>query len=61
VLFRGFQPGTLNPEPLNLGLFEKENIALCNALSKAGISGSLKTMKGNLDKKSDKGNGGRQF
>ena len=36
---------------IGLMLFEKENIALRNALSKAGVSGSLKTMRGTLDKK----------
>lgn len=39
---------------IGLMLFEKENIALRNALSKAGVSGSLKTMRGNLGKKFDK-------
>jgi hypothetical protein len=39
---------------IGLMLFEKEHIALRNALSKAGVSGSLKTMRGNLDKKFDK-------
>jgi hypothetical protein len=34
-------------------LFEKEHIAIRNALSKAAVSGSLKTMRGNLDKKFD--------
>jgi hypothetical protein len=35
-------------------LFEKERIAIRNALSKAGVSGNLKKMRGNLDKKFDK-------
>jgi hypothetical protein len=39
---------------IGLMLFEKENIAIRNALSKAGVSGSLKTMRGNLGKKFDK-------
>lgn len=36
---------------VGLMLFEKEHIALRNALSKAGISGILKTMRGKLEKK----------
>jgi hypothetical protein len=39
---------------IGLMLFEKENIALRKALSKAAVSGSLKTMRGTLDKKFDK-------
>jgi len=39
---------------IGLMLFEKENTALRKALSKAGVSGSLKTMRGNLDKKFNK-------
>jgi hypothetical protein len=39
---------------IGLMLFEKEHIAIRNALSKAGVSGSLKTMRGNLGKKFDK-------
>jgi len=35
---------------IGLMLFEKENVALRKALSKAGVSGSLKTMRGNLGK-----------
>lgn len=38
---------------IGLMLFEKENIALRKALSKAGVSGSLKTMRSNLGKKFD--------
>ena len=38
---------------IGLMLFEKENIALRKALSKAGVSSSLKTMRGNLGKKFD--------
>ena len=38
---------------IGLMLFEKENIALRKALSKAAVSGSLKTMRGTLDKKFD--------
>jgi len=38
---------------IGLMLFEKENITLRKALSKAGVSGSLKTMRGNLGKKFD--------
>jgi len=36
---------------IGLMLFEKEHIALRNALSKAGVSGSLKTMRGKMGKK----------
>jgi len=39
---------------IGLMLFEEENIALRKALSKVGVSGSLKTMRGALDKKFDK-------
>lgn len=38
---------------IGLMLFEKEHIAIRNALSKAGISGSLKKMRGDLGKKFD--------
>ena len=38
---------------IGLMLFEKENIALRKALSKAAVSGSLKTMRNTLDKKFD--------
>jgi hypothetical protein len=39
---------------IGLMLFEKEHIALRNALSKAAVAGNLKTMRGKLDKKFDK-------
>ena len=39
---------------IGLMLFEKENIALRKALSMAGVSGSLKTMRGTLGKKFNK-------
>ena len=36
---------------IGLMLFEKEHIVLRNALSKDGVSGSLKTMRGKMDRK----------
>jgi hypothetical protein len=39
---------------IGLMLFEKENIDIRKALSKAAVSGSLKKMRGRLDKKFDK-------
>jgi hypothetical protein len=42
-LFGSFQPGTLNPEPLNLVLISKQRARLEGFASESGHNGAIKT------------------